>query len=130
MAAYSSSSTVADTAGSPSSSVLEATDSSLDTTNDESTGEMAGADPSVVVGMACRVPGATNTSQLWKILAEQQDLQRKIPEDRFNVDAYYHPQGVNKGTVCTDISSYSRYILIFPDQCQIRILPRPRARPF
>jgi acyl transferase domain-containing protein len=56
-------------------------------------------DPTVIVGMACRVPGATNTSQLWDVLAEKRDLQRKIPEDRFNVDAFYHPQGSNKGTV-------------------------------
>ena len=50
--------------------------------------------------MACRVPGATNTSQLWDTLAQKRDLQSKIPKDRFNVDAFYHPQGTNKGTVC------------------------------
>ena len=103
MAAYSSSSTSINTTGSPILSVVDSTDSSLDTANDESTTGLAVADPSVVVGMACRVPGATNTSQLWKVLAEQQDLQKKIPEDRFNVDAYYHPQGTNKGTVCKEV---------------------------
>lgn len=106
MATYSSSSTSVGTAGSSSSSVVESNDSSL---SDESTAGLAVADPSVVVGMACRVPGATNTSQLWSILAEKQDLQKKIPGDRFNVDSYYHPQGTNKGTVCTAISSCTRY---------------------
>ena len=104
MAAYSSSSPSVDTARSPSPSVVESTDSSLVTSNDESNVGLAVADPSVVVGMACRVPGATNTSQLWKVLAEKKDLQKKMPEDRFNVDAYYHPQGTNKGTVCTATS--------------------------
>ncbi|KAL3426470.1 beta-ketoacyl synthase domain-containing protein [Phlyctema vagabunda] len=56
------------------------------------------SDPSVVVGMACRVPGATNTRDLWKNLAEKKDLRGKMPTDRFNVDAFYHPEGSNKGT--------------------------------
>ena len=69
------------------------------TSYQESLMEFTVADPSVIVGMAARVPGASNISQLWKILAEKRDLQRKIPEDRFNVDAYYHPNSSNKGTV-------------------------------
>lgn len=81
--------------------IVESTNSSLNNINDESKAGIAMADPSVIVGMACRVPGAVNTSQLWAILAEKQDLQKKMPEDRFNVDAYYHPQGTNKGTVCS-----------------------------
>ena len=108
MATGPSSSTSIDTARSPSPSVVESTDSSLDSTNDESKAGIAVADPSVVVGMACRVPGAINTSQLWTILAEKQDLQKKMPEDRFNVDAYYHPQGTNKETVCSAKSLCSR----------------------
>ena len=56
-------------------------------------------DPAVIVGLACRVPGARNPSQLWSLIEEQRDVQRKIPADRFNVDAFYHPNGANKGTV-------------------------------
>ncbi|KAL8701333.1 MAG: hypothetical protein Q9224_000549, partial [Gallowayella concinna] len=55
-------------------------------------------DPTVIVGLACRVPGAQNPSQLWDNIMEQKDLQRKMPSDRFNVDAFYHPDGTNKGT--------------------------------
>ncbi|KAL8810346.1 MAG: hypothetical protein Q9200_002647 [Gallowayella weberi] len=55
-------------------------------------------DPTVIVGLACRVPGAQNPSQLWNNIMEQKDLQRKMPSDRFNVDAFYHPDGTNKGT--------------------------------
>lgn len=60
-----------------------------------------GVDPSVIVGLACRVPGAENPSQLWKLMGEQRDLRMKIPEDRFSVDGFYHPEGTNKGTVGT-----------------------------
>ncbi|KAL8999812.1 MAG: hypothetical protein Q9188_005811 [Gyalolechia gomerana] len=55
-------------------------------------------DPTVIVGLACRVPGAQNPSQLWNHIMEQKDVQRKMPPDRFNVDAFYHPDGTNKGT--------------------------------
>ncbi|KAL9640275.1 MAG: hypothetical protein Q9164_000371 [Protoblastenia rupestris] len=58
----------------------------------------AADDPTAIVGLACRVPGAQNPSQLWKLIEEQRDVQRKMPEDRFNVDAFYHPNGTNKGT--------------------------------
>jgi acyl transferase domain-containing protein len=49
--------------------------------------------------MACRVAGATNARELWDVLEKRKDLQRKMPEDRYNVDAFFHPQGTNKGTV-------------------------------
>ena len=62
-------------------------------------------DPSVVVGMACRVPGATNTRELWNNLSKKKDLRGKIPANRFNVDAFYHPQGTNKGTVSLNIQA-------------------------
>lgn len=45
-------------------------------------------DPTVIVGLACRVPGASNPSKLWDHIAAQRDVQRKMPEDRFNVDNY------------------------------------------
>lgn len=61
-------------------------------------------DPAAIVGLACRVPGAQNPSQLWKLIEEQRDVQRKMPEDRFNVDAFYHPEGTNKGTVSLVVS--------------------------
>ena len=64
-------------------------------------GEGAGPldDPTAIVGLACRVPGAQNSSKLWENIVEQKDLQKKIPSDRFNVDAFYHPNGANKSTV-------------------------------
>ncbi|KAK7569271.1 hypothetical protein JOL62DRAFT_495686 [Phyllosticta paracitricarpa] len=55
-------------------------------------------DPSVIVGLACRVPGAQNYRQLWDHIVAQKDMRRKMPEDRFNVDNFYHVDGANKGT--------------------------------
>ncbi|KAJ3579181.1 hypothetical protein NPX13_g1377 [Xylaria arbuscula] len=56
------------------------------------------SDPSVIVGLACRVPGASNPSQLWDSLVEKRDVRRRMPEDRFLVENFYHPNGTNKGT--------------------------------
>ncbi|KAH6899708.1 polyketide synthase [Thelonectria olida] len=55
-------------------------------------------DPSVIVGLACRVPGASTPSKLWDNIAEQRDVQRKMPEDRLNVDGFFHPEPSHKGT--------------------------------
>ena len=52
-----------------------------------------------IVGLGCRLPGANNPSELWDNIVHQKDLRRKIPEDRFNVDAFYDPNSANKGTV-------------------------------
>ncbi|KAL3436350.1 hypothetical protein BDV09DRAFT_194014 [Aspergillus tetrazonus] len=59
---------------------------------------LPGDDPAVIVGMACRVPGASSPSDLWDLIEQQRDVQRKMPETRFNVDSFYHPDGKNKGT--------------------------------
>ena len=70
-----------------------------DTSNLSSDGDDFVRDPTTIVGLACRVPGAQNPSKLWDNIVEQKDLQSRIPGDRFNVDAFYHPNGANKSTV-------------------------------
>jgi len=81
-------------------STAEMTPCSLVTSiTDDSAAADDGLDPSVIVGFAFRFPGASNASQLWDAVAQKKDIRRKIPEDRFNIDAYHHPQGANKGTV-------------------------------
>ncbi|KAL1851358.1 Type I Iterative PKS [Diaporthe australafricana] len=59
------------------------------------------AQGTVVCGMACRVPGANNPSQLWENLIKKKDVQRQVPDDkyRFNVDTWWHPNHSNKGTI-------------------------------
>ncbi|OBT53708.1 Hybrid PKS-NRPS [Pseudogymnoascus sp. 24MN13] len=86
---------VSDTDSSPQSH-----DSSTDGTSVSGSEEEPSWTPgnAAIIGMACRVPGARNPQQLWKNIIEQKDVQRKIPKERFNVDAFYHPDGTNKGT--------------------------------
>ncbi|KAK1839826.1 polyketide synthase peptide synthetase [Colletotrichum chrysophilum] len=56
-------------------------------------------EPIAVVGSACRFPGALDTpSKLWEFLRDPTDLLTKIPKERFNADAFYHPDGMHHGT--------------------------------
>ncbi|PYH81014.1 ketoacyl-synt-domain-containing protein [Aspergillus uvarum CBS 121591] len=48
--------------------------------------------------MGCRFPGGANTpSKLWELLCAKRDVQRRIPSDRFDVDAFYDPDGERAG---------------------------------
>ena len=55
-------------------------------------------EPIAVIGTGCRFPGGANDpSKLWSVLRHPQDLLRKIPNDRFSIDAFYHPDGTYHG---------------------------------
>jgi len=73
--------------------------SSVTSITDDSTSAPISLDPSVIVGLAFRFPGASSVSQLWDAVTQKKDLRREIPKDRFNIDAYHHTLGTNKGTV-------------------------------
>ncbi|KAK3987308.1 hypothetical protein QBC44DRAFT_351832 [Cladorrhinum sp. PSN332] len=57
------------------------------------------SEPIAIVGTACRFTGgAISPSRLWDILIDPTDLAQKIPQERFNVDAFYHQDGEYHGT--------------------------------
>ena len=51
-----------------------------------------------VVGMSGRFPNADNLESLWSILEQGLDVHRKVPPDRFDIDAHYDPTGKRKNT--------------------------------
>ncbi|KAI1205247.1 uncharacterized protein F4807DRAFT_471239 [Annulohypoxylon truncatum] len=56
-------------------------------------------EPIAVIGFGCRFPGGADTpSKLWSLLRNPEDLSKKPPADRFDVDAFYHPVGTHHGT--------------------------------
>ncbi|CRG89167.1 putative polyketide synthase 17 [Talaromyces islandicus] len=56
--------------------------------------------PIAIVGIACRLPGeATCTDKLWELLAKKEAAWSKMPEDRMNMDAFYHPDGERGGNI-------------------------------
>ncbi|MFE9097439.1 beta-ketoacyl synthase N-terminal-like domain-containing protein [Streptomyces sp. NPDC007264] len=44
-----------------------------------------------VIGMACRLPGASGTDELWALLRDGVDATGETPPDRYDVDALYSP---------------------------------------
>ena len=54
-----------------------------------------------VVGMSGRFPNADNLESLWSLLEQGLDVHRKVPPDRFDVDAHYDPTGKRKNTTHT-----------------------------
>lgn len=64
-------------------------------------------DPSImsgkiaVVGMSGRFPNADNVENLWTLLEHGLDVHRKVPPDRFDVDAHCDPTGKRKNTSLT-----------------------------
>jgi hypothetical protein len=61
-----------------------------------------GEDPSMpiaIVGMSCRFPGdATDPRKLWQMCAAARDAWSPVPKERFNQDAFYHPDANRNGT--------------------------------
>ncbi len=44
-----------------------------------------------IIGMSCRVAGASSPSEFWHLLASSKDVQ--TPITRFNTEGFYHPDG-------------------------------------
>ncbi len=55
--------------------------------------------PIAIVGMGMRLPGGINSSEsFWDMLVNKKDGRCRVPEDRYNVDAFYSPNA-KSGTV-------------------------------
>ncbi|KAI1258543.1 hypothetical protein F5Y18DRAFT_444487 [Xylariaceae sp. FL1019] len=56
--------------------------------------------PIAIVGIGCRLPGgASSGEEFWDLLMRKQSARSDTPPDRFNVDAFYHPNGDKNGTM-------------------------------
>lgn len=48
--------------------------------------------PLAVVGISCRFPGdITNPEKLWDLLENKRSGWSEVPKDRWNADAFWHP---------------------------------------
>ncbi|KAF2196495.1 ketoacyl-synt-domain-containing protein [Delitschia confertaspora ATCC 74209] len=60
---------------------------------------MIGPEPIAIVGSACRFPGESDSpSKLWALLRQPKDVQKEFPAERWNVNAFYHPDHLHHGT--------------------------------
>ena len=57
-------------------------------------------EPIAIVGMAARFPQDANSIEgFWRLIHEGRRVASEIPEDRLNMDAFYHPNPDRSDTV-------------------------------
>ncbi|KAI2686207.1 hypothetical protein CBS147317_2346 [Penicillium roqueforti] len=57
-----------------------------------------------ICGIACRLPGEVSSPrEFWDLISNGRSAQCKVPKSRFNVDGFYHPQGMDRpGSMITE----------------------------
>lgn len=56
--------------------------------------------PLAIIGMACRFAGSvTSPEKLWELVSSGRDAWSDVPSDRFNRQAFYHPEAERLSTV-------------------------------
>ncbi|GJC81598.1 hybrid PKS-NRPS synthetase ATEG_00325 [Colletotrichum liriopes] len=56
------------------------------------------SEPIAIVGTGCRFAGdVTSPSKLWDLLTNPRDLTQEVPNNRFNAQGFYHPDGEYHG---------------------------------
>lgn len=66
----------------------------------DSYGECDKLEPIAIIGMGCRFPDdATSSEKYWAMIMRMHSARREVPSDRFNIDAFYHPNADRNGTV-------------------------------
>jgi hypothetical protein len=61
-------------------------------------------EPIVIVGMDLRFPqDATSPEEFWEMLSKGRSAMSPVPETRWNVNAFYHPDPERAGAVRTHI---------------------------
>ena len=57
-------------------------------------------EPIAIIGFSLRYPqDATSPASFWELLKEKRCAMTELPKDRFNVDAFYHPEKDRRNTV-------------------------------
>ncbi len=63
---------------------------------------IAVAEPVAVVGIGCRFPGdVTGPDSFWDLLVQGRNAISRIPADRWDADAFYHPDPLTPGRMTT-----------------------------
>ncbi|MDT5411178.1 MAG: phthiocerol/phenolphthiocerol synthesis type-I polyketide synthase, partial [Mycobacterium sp.] len=63
--------------------------------------ERADVEPIAVVGMACRLPGGVSTpADYWQLLHDGVSGVIRVPEERWDADAYFSEDHTRPGTIC------------------------------
>ena len=65
--------------------------------------------PIAIVSMACRFPGeATSAANFWEMLSKGRSAWSEVPKNRFNADAFWHPNNNRSGTMTTKAGHFMK----------------------
>ena len=69
-----------------------------------------GVMPIAIVGMSCHFPGgATNIEKFQELVSEGRSAWSEVPESRFNIDGFYHPDSDRTNSVSShEVSCLAR----------------------
>lgn len=57
--------------------------------------------PIAVIGIGFRGPGeATDVEKFWNMIFEAREARTLVPKEKWNNEAFYHPDSNRNGTVC------------------------------
>jgi acyl transferase domain-containing protein/NADPH:quinone reductase-like Zn-dependent oxidoreductase/acyl carrier protein len=80
-----------------------------------------------VIGIGCRFPGgASSPEAFWTLLVDGVDTVTEVPEDRWDLRAFYHPDPAQPGKIYTRYGSFLQDVDLF-DAGFFRISPREAA---
>lgn len=66
----------------------------------------AAGEPIAIVGMASRFPDSPSNAAFWQFLRDGRDGLREIPEDRWNIDEFYHADLAIPGKMITRTAGF------------------------
>lgn len=71
------------------------------------------AEPLAIVGIGCRFPGANNPQEFWHLLAEGREVNREVPVDRWDLEAFYDPDPKAPGKMYNRRAAFLDQIDVF-----------------
>jgi acyl transferase domain-containing protein/acyl-CoA synthetase (AMP-forming)/AMP-acid ligase II/acyl carrier protein len=84
-------------------------------------------EPIAIIGIGCRFPGADGPAAFWQLLSDGVDAITEIPPDRWDADAFYHPDVTMAGTATTRWGGFLDQVDQFDPEF-FGISPRESAR--
>ncbi|MGS0763567.1 amino acid adenylation domain-containing protein [Syntrophomonas curvata] len=72
-------------------------------------------EPIAVIGISGRYPQATDLNQFWRNLETGQDCISEIPEDRWSLEGFFHPQPQEAVEQCKSYSKWGGFLTGFAD---------------
>lgn len=79
-------------------------------------------EPIAIIGLSLKFPqDATSPDSFWKMLMEGRCASGEVPEDRWNLASFYHPDAERKDTVCLQSPDFPFQLLfLITEQIPLR----------